>query len=920
MQPRLSLLQSLRTQFRSVGNRMLRFWAVVILVAASVITPYWVWSAPSPQALIEQARSQYQAANYEASAETWQEIAVLFEAQNDPLNQAMALGNLVLSEQALGQREFVSNNLMAGLRLVDSQPTSPEQSRIRAALLDIQGQEQLIVGQPNEALSTWRTALSIHEEQENSFAIAQSQINQAQALQRLGLYPRACSLLLQSLDRERLDCRISESDLETLEQPSSVSQQILALRSLGNVLRVMNDPVGAQLALNKSLQLSQASGNDASLGEIYLSLGNTAQALSDRKLENGTKKPVSTTSTRQTCAGTVDSPSSQQAADCYRLAAQSPNPKTQTQAQLNLLDLSFEQQDWPTVSELISQIPANLSELPDSQTSVDAHLKFLRTLTCLKATLQPDQTDLRSPIVQQCVKPDPLVAATPQVLAALPSWLEMTGLAMRAYEQADMIGSLPAQANALGYLASVYQQQGDLSQAQALTEQALQLLIGVSRPDVRYLWQWQLGQLQLQQGNLDSAIAAYTLAFNDLQTLRQDLVSNNRDLQFTFRDRVEPVYRDLVDLLLQGDQPSQDNLLQARQVIESLQIAELNNFFQEACLEARARNIDDIDPQGALFYSIVLPERLAVIVSIPGQPLSYFATPVTAETVEETFGDLQERLNPLISTPDPLRPHQQFYDWLIRPAIAKLEASQIETLVFVPDGVLINLPLAALHDGQQFLVEQYGVAMTPSLELLSQNEADFRRKKTLAAGLVEAREGFPPLPEVTQELKAVSKIVPAQVLLDDAFTRDRLEQSLQSNPEILHLATHGQFSSQAAQTFLLTWEGRINVKDFDRLLPNTAPIELLILSACQTATGDQRATLGLAGFAVRTKARSTLATLWSVQDKSTALLVPEFYRGLNDANVGKAEALRRAQLSLLQDPSYQHPFYWAGMVLVGNWQ
>jgi CHAT domain-containing protein len=141
---------------------------------------------------------------------------------------------------------------------------------------------------------------------------------------------------------------------------------------------------------------------------------------------------------------------------------------------------------------------------------------------------------------------------------------------------------------------------------------------------------------------------------------------------------------------------------------------------------------------------------------------------------------------------------------------------------------------------------------------------------------------------------------------------------------VVHLATHGQFSSQADDTFILTWDNRLNAKELDTLLrvtdqsrPNA--IELLVLSACQTATGDKRAALGLAGVAVRAGARSTLASLWSIDDKSSALLMSQFYRELVRTEVTKAEALRLAQLSLLQNPRYQHPRYWAPFVLVGNW-
>lgn len=282
-------------------------------------------------------------------------------------------------------------------------------------------------------------------------------------------------------------------------------------------------------------------------------------------------------------------------------------------------------------------------------------------------------------------------------------------------------------------------------------------------------------------------------------------------------------------------------------------------------------------------------------------------------------------LNPFIPSPDPLRPHQQFYNWLIRPLETELKENNIKTLVFVLDGLLRGVPMAALHDGKEYLIEKYRIALTPGLQLLSPRSLSQEKLKILAGGLAEARQGFSALPGVTQEVKDISEILPAEILLNQEFTRPRLQTEIESTSfPIVHLATHGQFSSQVEETFLLTWDERINVKNLDQLLrereeKQQTPIEMLILSACQTATGDKRAVLGLAGVAVRSGARSTIATLWSVQDQSTANLMAEFYKILNQPGITKAEALRQAQLSLLHSGEYHHAFYWAPFVLVGNW-
>ena len=164
-----------------------------------------------------------------------------------------------------------------------------------------------------------------------------------------------------------------------------------------------------------------------------------------------------------------------------------------------------------------------------------------------------------------------------------------------------------------------------------------------------------------------------------------------------------------------------------------------------------------------------------------------------------------------------------------------------------------------------------------------------------------------------------------QVLLDEEFTQTAItEQMEQQTPNVVHLATHGQFGSTAEDTFLLTWEDKINVKELDQLLrsrqfPGQGGIDLLVLSACQTAQGDERALLGLAGVAIKSGARSTLGTLWTVRDESTAMFMTKLYGYLQQPGITKAEAVRQAQLDLIADANFNEPLLWAPFVLVGNW-
>ncbi|WP_442947443.1 CHAT domain-containing protein [Nostoc sp.] len=166
---------------------------------------------------------------------------------------------------------------------------------------------------------------------------------------------------------------------------------------------------------------------------------------------------------------------------------------------------------------------------------------------------------------------------------------------------------------------------------------------------------------------------------------------------------------------------------------------------------------------------------------------------------------------------------------------------------------------------------------------------------------------------------------PSNILLNQEFTRSALQNRINSlNFPVVHLATHGQFSSKAEKTFIVAWKDRIYVKQFNQLvrtIEQNRPeaIELLVLSACQTAAGDERAGLGIAGVAFQAGARSTIASLWNLDDESTSVLMNEFYQELANKKLTKAEALRRAQLALLQNPKYKRPMFWAPYVLLGNW-
>ena len=161
--------------------------------------------------------------------------------------------------------------------------------------------------------------------------------------------------------------------------------------------------------------------------------------------------------------------------------------------------------------------------------------------------------------------------------------------------------------------------------------------------------------------------------------------------------------------------------------------------------------------------------------------------------------------------------------------------------------------------------------------------------------------------------------------MNGEFVKARVTEKFSGEPfTIVHIASHGHIDADVRKSFVLTHSDKLTLDDLERLIrPGQLadkPLELLTLSACQTAAGDDRAALGLGGVAVKAGARAAFATLWCVNDKASAELVADFYTNLNaPGGTTKALALQAAQRRLLTDPRYVHPCYWAPYLIIGNW-
>jgi CHAT domain-containing protein len=272
------------------------------------------------------------------------------------------------------------------------------------------------------------------------------------------------------------------------------------------------------------------------------------------------------------------------------------------------------------------------------------------------------------------------------------------------------------------------------------------------------------------------------------------------------------------------------------------------------------------------------------------------------------------------------------YQLLFAPVAQDLEQAGAKTIMLSLDGALRYLPFNALHDGKQYLVQRWHLPLYTNVTKGKLRDPVTPQWQAAGLGLTRAIGGFKALPAVKGEMTSVVKdgnagALPGEVYLDEAFNAVRLKDVAQRKFQLVHIASHFQFSpGTEVNSFLLLGDGqRLTLGDIRIQNYRFDNVDLLTLSACDTGLGGGRDANGreIEGFGVLAQqqgAKAVLATLWPVADQSTAVLMGEMYQRRQAQNLTKIEALRQAQLSLLAQPKYAHPFYWAPFILMGNWK
>ncbi|MCP4695885.1 MAG: CHAT domain-containing protein [Gammaproteobacteria bacterium] len=562
------------------------------------------------------------------------------------------------------------------------------------------------------------------------------------------------------------------------------------------------------------------------------------------------------------------------------------------------------------------------------------------TTTKLNGTTQRNlpglYLDARSRLAQrfQTYKNLPNGQAKAQILlatGALAREMALNDTAMRAYRAALSAGGNSRMLSlAHGRLAADYSNR--LDDALRHSRQALAFAIKENpHSDLLFRWLWQQGRIVQRQNRRAQAIRLYQQALEAVQPAMLSI--GYRKPVRAFEQWIRPLYYELADLLLQqadqaGEKERRALLKQVRDAVERMNVVEIQDYYRDECILAGSKKPLPLPPRTAILYPLPLDDRLELLLDT-GDKIHRVVVPIARTVLRD---DLVEPFRKALQT----RTHsaflslgQQLYGYLVKPLEQVLKRHATDTLVLAPDALLRRISLAALHDGEKFLMERYALAAVPELSVVHAGKTGRREGKLLLAG-TRYTEGYAPLPSVPAELTGIQALAretgrKTDLLLNDKFLVASLEALLKERDyRVVHLAGHSEFNADPQYTYLRAHDREIHMDELQSFIGTghfrgRQSLELLTLSACKTAVGDDRATLGLAGIAFKAGARSALASLWHVDDEATAKLMSAFYQAMLKHGLPKAKALQQAQQKLLANPRFRHPAYWAPFLLIGDW-
>ena len=821
---------------------------------------------------------------------------------------------------------------------------------IGSAYAQTQAQQAFQNGHFGQAIHYWQaTTLTKANELDIKIGLAL-------AYRSLGFYDEACHNLKNAIPiakgkvhQARLLSEIGDLAL-TAQQSDCLKEVVLACKPADRNSDVQPTAIAKQ-CLQQAENIARDIKNSHLLAQIFNKQGNMLTMLANSKFSSDES---------------LYEKALQKYRDSIKFAAN--DPLLTAKAKINIAKTAFLQQtsNIIVVKELESALSA-IQKLSPSHDKSFGLLALSRIATQLAQSIKPENPPEFSKL---------------QYKAYL--------ILQQARQSAEKTGDKIALSYVYGSLGELYYNATMIPEALSLTRKALFtaqqtnfLPEKMALPELVYRWYWQLGRLLKTQSKSEEAIKMYQSAIENLQPIRQLLVNSGycgRRQQLTsdddFQNSLAPLYFELMDLLIQradSKPKTRQKYLQALlYTLELFKVAEFQNYDEEFCLETLLEDQFDtrietseegqfetqfekhinnfigekMAPGTAILYPIFLPkphERTRLLVSLPSGLFLYnintsdkknkiikkIITIFTKQLLSKNNNSYQKNA-------------KRFYNWLIKPIEATLKQHRVNTLVVIPDAIMRTIPFAAFHDGEQFLIEKYAVAVTQGLALTNPEKLSRNMKpkvflggismkqKVFLGGISKTVQEFGELPDVPWELSEIENYYKSQSkkLLNQEFEKTVFEDEIKKNRySIVHIASHGVFNQNPRKNFFLTYGSKITIDNLEKLIKFNAPkisVELLTLSACETAKGiegNEQTALGLAWIAVKTGVKSALGNLWEVDDKASSQLSVEFYKQLRrrqNSNLNIAQVLQLAQKKRLENQ--QHPYFWAPLLLVGNWQ
>jgi len=884
-----------------------------------------VVSAQTPNAslLVEQGIKDYNAGNFQNAVKHWQEA--LNQYKNNPSDAAVVNENLGRVYQQIGENKEAIESFSRAIRDYGAVGNIQQVGRMQSELAQVYSS----LGQPRKAIALLCGQL-----------VEKARISENQPSQEIECTPESAEQIATKHNDKR--------------------GKIAALGILGEVYRLIGNYDQAIQYLHATQQISpeydflvlnslgNAYRSRAQLHELEANSAKQAGIFSKEK-EFGNKSAADYNQAREYFQNSI------------KLAHSQKQLLAEMRGLLNLIQLGSQTSETKVISdETFNNAHKDalkiLKDLPDSATKVYGaiHLAYLQ---------------------RHSQGTSPFTYCPTQMLS---SESEALNLLTNSVLTSNNLQDNRLQSYANGALGHFWECHQDRKKALKYTQIAIIAADkNLSAKDSLYLWEWQAGRILDQQNRKEEAIASYQRAFETLEDIRQGILTAERDVQFDFRDVVRPLYRTLARSRLEllevaeiAEKQRAKELSQVVETIDALKLAELQNYFGNDCILSGLNPkpvAELLEDNSAAFKntgflsSIILDGKTGILLQLPNQTTKFkwikdpnqegTSKIVSSDRLQKTIAEFrsglikgEEEVNYDTTTA------AELYDWIIRPFAEDIKPETVKTLVFLQDGFLRSVPMAALYDRQQkkYLVETYAIATTPSLRITTPKVRDSFRtveghrstQKALVLGLTQKAtidgKAFDALFSVPEEVSAVKSLFPNYTdLIDDNFVPESFKQKLEKTIyPIVHVASHAQFGIIAKDTFIVTGKNqKLTISQLENSLRNLNSkldnVELLVLTACETAVGDDRATLGLAGVALQVGVKSAIASLWSVTDVSTAELVKTFYTNYRNAGMSIAEALQKAQIRMINakklSPSeginikYDNPVYWAPMIAIGNW-